>query len=305
MNLTNVYRFAMKWKYILLFILFAGLLYLYNNCKTTEYLTTNINPMNKTVWLLWFQGWDNAPHLQKVVANSWEINNPTWTIRYLDMENLKDYITDIEYIYDDKKDISYQAKSDIIRLSLLKNHGGVWADSTMLCMQPLDSWVENAITPSDFWMYHGKGAGMDIKNGPASWFIVSKKGSYIITKWKQACDNFWKTNNYTDNYFWMDGLFKDLFETDPVFRNEWNAVKFLSCEEDGSSHTLSTHGVFSNNDQIKRIFKETPPYALKFWKDNNDRFSNCETDNECLDSIGYHAIEMSKRKYTYDHFSDK
>jgi hypothetical protein len=296
---------------LLSIVVLFSLTYLYNEYRRqiqrySEYLTTNDSPINKTVWLLWFQGWDNAPHLQRVVAESWKTNNPTWTIRYLDMENLKDYITDIEYIYDNKKDISYQAKSDIIRLSLLKNHGGVWADSTMLCMQPLDGWVEKAIEPSSFWMYHGNGGGMDIKNGPASWFIVSKKGSYIITKWKEACDKYWNSNDRTDNYFWMDSLFKELFETDQRFRNEWNNVPYLSCEEDGSSHTLSKHGAFDNNHEyIKKMFKETPPFALKFWNSKNEQLSNCKTDNKCLDSIGYYAIEMSKRKYTYDHFSDK
>jgi len=95
--------------------------------------------MNKTIWLLWFQGWENAPYLQREVALSWENNNPGWKIQYLDMNNLNDFIKYIDYMYDTNKQISLQAKSDIVRLSLLKNHGGVWADSTMLCMQPLDT----------------------------------------------------------------------------------------------------------------------------------------------------------------------
>ena len=85
----------------------------------------------KNIFLLWLQGWDNAEWLNKQVAESWELNNPGWNIHYIDFKNLKDYVNDIDYIYDDTKNISPQAKSDIIRLSLLKNHGGVWADATM------------------------------------------------------------------------------------------------------------------------------------------------------------------------------
>ncbi len=60
---------------------------------------------------------------------------------------------------------------------MLKNHGGVWADPTMLCLQPLSSWVEEAIKPAGLWMYHGTGGGMG-KIGPAIWFIISKKDSF-------------------------------------------------------------------------------------------------------------------------------
>lgn len=212
-------------KLIIFLILFFIFLFFYKFQFKEKYE----NRINKTIWLLWFQGWDNAPYLQKRVAESWRINNPNWKIEYLDMDNLKKYITDIEYIYDENKIISYAAKSDIIRLSLLKNHGGVWADSTLLCMQPLDSWIETAIENSNFWMYHGNGAGMDIKYGPCSWFIISKKGSYIITKWKEACDKYWNENNNTENYYWMDELFKKLFESDITFKTAWNKVPYLSC----------------------------------------------------------------------------
>jgi len=125
--------------------------------------------LQKNIFLLWLQGWENAKWLNKQVAESWEINNPEWKIHYIDLANLKDYVNDIDYIYDEQKKISPQAKSDIIRLSLLKNHGGIWADATMLCMQPLDHWVYEAVEPSQFWMYHGSGSGMTKETGPASW----------------------------------------------------------------------------------------------------------------------------------------
>jgi len=255
----------------------------------------NFNNMvlNKTIWLLWFQGWENAPFLQKEVAKSWERHNPDWKIQYLDMNNLKNFINDIDYIYDKNKNISDQAKSDIVRLSLLKNHGGVWADSTFLCMRPLNSWVYKSIKPSGFWMYHGKGAGMDIQYGPCSWFIISVKESYIITKWKESCDNFWKINNMTENYFWMDELFKILFENDDEFKDSWNKVPYISAEEFGSSHSLSNK-VFENDDKLKNKFKESSPYGLKFWKDNSKTLEFCELDKNCLNSNGYYALQLSK-----------
>ena len=250
--------------------------------------------IEKNIFILWLQGWDSAGWLNKQVAESWEVNNPGWRVHYIDAVNLKQYVQGIDYIYDANKDISPAAKSDIIRLALLNKHGGVWADATLLCMQPLDKWVDRAVDPAGLWMYHGTGGGMSVDEGPASWFIVSKKGSYMISKWKAACDDFWNSHGSTDNYFWMDALFKNLYETDSRFRNDWSKTPYLNCEEDGMSHTLATHGMEKDTPHIKKLFKEQPPYALKLWSRWHSMFPDPESE-DCKKSNGYYAIQMSKR----------
>jgi hypothetical protein len=256
--------------------------------------------LEKNIFILWLQGWEKAEWLNKQVVESWIINNPGWKINLVDFDNLKNYVTDIDYIYDSKKDISPQAKSDIIRLSLLKNHGGVWADATMLCMQPLDHWIYDAVEPGGLWMYHGHGAGMSKEVGPASWFIISKKEGYIIRKWKEECDKYWNNNNSTSNYFWMDALFKNLFYEDDEFKQLWLKVPHLYCELDGQSHTLCHYGMQNDTPHIKHLFKTMPPYALKLWKYWNDIFPDIYTQ-ACLNSNGYYAIHLSKRKYCFKH----
>ena len=59
--------------------------------------------LNKTIWLLWLQGWDSAPWLIKQVAESWEINNPDWKIEYVTLGNLHKYVQDVDYLYDEFK----------------------------------------------------------------------------------------------------------------------------------------------------------------------------------------------------------
>lgn len=261
--------------------------------------------LNKTIWLLWFQGWDSAPWLVKQVTESWEINNQGWKIEYVTLENLREYISDVDYIYNKSKEITPQAKSDIIRLSLLKNHGGVWADATMLCMQPLDTWAEEAVKPAGLWMYHGHGSGMHCKDGPASWLIVSEKDSLIINKWKSACDEYWKDRTNADSYFWLDSLFRKLFESDIEFRKKWALAPHLYGEARGQAHSLAYYyKMESSNEDIKKIFLEKPPYALKFWwKGWQESFPDIDSA-ECKNSNGYYAIQMSKRQFTFKHEMD-
>lgn len=48
------------------------------------------------------------------------------------------------------------ARSDILRLTLMAMHGGVWADATYFNFIPLDQWVYEAVGPIGFWSYHGE-----------------------------------------------------------------------------------------------------------------------------------------------------
>ena len=252
----------------------------------------------RTIWLLWYQGWDSAPWLQRQVLESWRIKNPGWNIILLSHENLQEYITPdyVPYIYNGTKKLSMQALSDIIRLALLSKHGGVWADSTMLCMQPLDNWVDQAVSESNgFWMYHGHGARM--KMGPASWFMISEAGHKITSKWKKECDKYWSKHVTAHKYFWMDGLFKHLHNKDKRFFEAWLAVKYLYCEQMGQAHCLSEKRWKTSDDTIKQVLKEQPPYALKLWNqgDGWDATFPDRSTKQCEESNGYFAIQMALR----------
>ena len=97
--------------------------------------------MIKTIYILWFQGFDNAPEIVKKCVQSWKYYNPDWTIILLDNTNLNNYITLENYIIDiHNKNINHTALSDIIRVIFLKLYGGLWVDSTTFCNRPLNEW---------------------------------------------------------------------------------------------------------------------------------------------------------------------
>jgi len=243
----------------------------------------------KTIWLLWLQGWDdNTPWLVQQVKKSWEILNPTWNIELVTQNNLSQYV-DIHYI--DNNDIQAAAKSDIIRLHLLAEHGGVWADATMLCMMSLDNWIYDAMTDCNFWMYHGR----DYGRGPASWFMISIKDSYIARRWKEETNKFWEqkiaegsVNNY--DYFWMDNIFKNLCETDNEFLKEWNKVPYLWCESRGQAHMLAEK-CLNDNKELKDILLYNPPYVVKLSRHGFD-------ENKHKNTNAYAAITSAlEQKY--------
>jgi hypothetical protein len=207
-------------------------------------------PPTKTIWLLWLQGWDKAPWYIHKVKDSWVKHNPGWNVELVSADTVNIKIPG---------GASPAAASDIIRLNLLARHGGVWADATMLCMRPLDTWVHDAIRPTGFWMYHGEVDGPD---SPASWFIISKKNNYLITKWRDECNLYWKKNSKAHTYRWMDELFMKLIETDPECRRIWRGTPYLNCEAPGQAHMLAGK-TLGSDPELKEILRSRPPYAVK------------------------------------------
>jgi hypothetical protein len=131
----------------------------------------------------------------------------------------------------------------------------------MVCMQPLDTWVEQAVESAGIWMYHGRDKG----RGPASWFILSSSDAYIIKAWNESCKQFWSTNPTNVEYFWMDRLFAKLATTDAKFLEEWKKVPHLYCEDYGSAHVFAGK-VYQYHPETLEYIKENPPFAIKLCK---------------------------------------
>src|SRR3954453_20542988 len=124
----------------------------------------------RVVWTLWLQGWETAPPLVQACLRSWQRRNPTWTVRTLTRDNISQYL-DLLSTYPDVNldQIPAAALSDMIRIALLSQHGGVWADSTVFCVMPLDRWIDD---------YSRTGFFAFARPGPdrmlSSWFLASE-----------------------------------------------------------------------------------------------------------------------------------
>ncbi|KAL6764049.1 capsular polysaccharide synthesis protein-domain-containing protein [Haematococcus lacustris] len=215
--------------------------------------------MEKTVWLLWLSGWHTAPWLCQQVALSWRAYNPTWRVVLLDNTTLSTYLPDLVL----PSRAGPQAKSDVIRLALMARHGGVWADATMLCLEPLDDWLPNALEPAGLFMYR---AGDGCRH-LTSWFMIFEPNHYIAKGWFNAAMEFWSKVARGDikqadvQYLWMDILWRRNVDKDPQWRAYWDDVPFLCCDDSDQSHGF--RGFIDHFDPAARVWRLNPPHAIK------------------------------------------
>lgn len=130
--------------------------------------------------MYWHQGWDRAPNIIKQCVRTWQKHNPTWDIYLLDAKNVTNKIELLPIL--GKLQPPLPALSDVIRILLLKKYGGVWADTTVWCMRPLDNWIESASKTNGFFAYEKPAPDRPISN----WFLAANKDSRILDLWHSA-----------------------------------------------------------------------------------------------------------------------
>ncbi|MEW4569425.1 capsular polysaccharide synthesis protein [Tautonia sp. JC769] len=182
-------------------------------------------PVPKIVWCLWFQGWDQAPEVVRACLQTWRRHNPGWSIRALCRDDLPSLLDRDEFRAVEGKHLEPEALSDVVRLALLRRYGGVWADSTLYCLRPLDEWLPQAARHG-FFAFDRPGPDRMI----SSWFLAASMGSEIIRQWHDRTVEYWRDRHERDHYFWVHHLFGRCYEADPHFRSLWDRVPKHSAD---------------------------------------------------------------------------
>lgn len=91
--------------------------------------------MKDRIWVCWWQGLENAPEIVKRCVESIKRNAGTHKVTIITDQNVDQYIDIPEWIKrkQEKGIISRTNLSDLLRVSLLANYGGLWLDSTFFC----------------------------------------------------------------------------------------------------------------------------------------------------------------------------
>jgi len=180
----------------------------------------------RTIWCLWLQGWANAPDLVKACAASWRRLNPDWELRLLSRHTLQVWLDPFPQIAGTPAgNLPIEALSDVLRIELLHRFGGIWVDSTVYCLRPLDGWLRHAM-PSGFFAFSRPMPDVML----SSWFLAAERGCYVVESWRRSVLAYWEGRAERDHYFWFHRLFAEAYGADPSFRAIWDATPKLSAD---------------------------------------------------------------------------
>lgn len=180
------------------------------------------------VWSCWLQGWEKAPELARACQNSLKGNLRNVEIVEIDEENYMEWVTLPEYVVEKyrKGHIPHALFSDMLRLHLLAEHGGVWIDSTVLA-SPLPSpkeegCVKSPYSPSweeivnaDLFVFQYTRPGYRWSGNISNWFIASKKGNPFILTLRDMLFEYWKDYDVALEYYICHLFFSEVAKKYP------------------------------------------------------------------------------------------
>lgn len=208
---------------------------------------------------IWFQGEENAPELVKACFRSMR-RHLKQELVVLDENTLFDWITLPDYVIKKWKEGKMRAAhfSDICRVELLYQHGGIWLDATDFVTAP----IPREIIDSDFFVFMSgekiRGSYSFIQNC----FIRAKKNNKLLGIWRSAILKYWENENSVINYFTHQLLFKVAIKYNPVASKLFS--KMLKLDQD-PTHTLWDEHCDDKYDEV--VFKKLTSDAF-FQKTN-------------------------------------
>ena len=214
----------------------------------------NPGPEPERVFTIWLQGEESAPDIVKSCFSQMR-KVLGMEVVVLDEKTLFDWIKLPDYVIDGWKSGKMCAAhfSDICRVELLYQHGGVWLDSTDFVI----SRVPQQIMDCDFFVYM---AGQKI----SSWygyiqncFIRAKKGNPLLGLWREAILTQWKRVPKAVDYFQHQVMFKKL-----VHENSQAAALFKDMPKIDQDPTHSLWFGYGNEPYEEARYKELASVAF-------------------------------------------
>ncbi len=249
------------------------------------------------VFMLWYQGFDRAPALVRRLHSIWRRqleDQPGIKPRFLAGSDADDLIQSQGI---DPSGLTMQVRADLVRVHLLAEEGGVWADATLLPSRPLNSWLSAELKSSGFFAFRNAARDRMLSN----WFLFADRGNYAVTRWRDVYFDYFRSprklnkhapwhilaaqefrvltspasfgrpsvaqNQFYYPYRIQHYLFAYLYRTDPVFADVWNRTPHEDAGTAGQLKKLiSQLNNMTTQAELLAIIQSAPLHKLNWRK---------------------------------------
>ena len=156
------------------------------------------------IWIMWWQGEENAPELVRMCINSIKKNANGANVIIITEKNYREYADIPDYIIEKHKKgiISFAQLSDIMRVFLIAKNGGLWLDATIYVSRPIPaSYFEKSL----FSLHTTYKKTPFVQNDRIHCFVLGGlKQSCIFQYIKDFLSTYWKENDVIIDYYLLD-----------------------------------------------------------------------------------------------------
>lgn len=205
----------------------------------------------RVIYSAWLQGAAQAPAIVQLCFTRWARLNPECRFQALDISDAKALLA-----RENLPPLPAQALSDIMRVKMLLDQGGVWVDASLFPVVPLQNWLPAAMSTA-FFAFAQPGPDRPI----SSWFMAAAPQHMLLQKLWAEVQRFWSKPRQPVHYatglippdpvasvapnaggasdyypyFWLHYLFQYLLDTDPDFAAVWAMCRQVPA---GPPHNL-------------------------------------------------------------------
>lgn len=218
--------------------------------------------MSKNIWICWWQGKENAPEIVKKCIKSIEKNAVDHPVIILTEDNYKEYVEIPAWVEEKYKKgiITRTNYSDLLRLSLLAQHGGMWLDATFLCTDTIEEYFELPI-----WSIKRPDYGhASVACGYFAGYSLAcdREHRWIFKVIRDLFLNYWKNNDTMVDYLMVDYM---IVLAQRKFENIKKEFEKISSNNKNCDELFKILNEEYNEDKWNELKKGTRLFKLT-WK---------------------------------------
>lgn len=224
------------------------------------------------IWVLWMQGYDNAPIIVKKCIDSIKCstNHP---VHIITKDNIDTFIQLPDYITKkyNNKSIMDAHFADVLRMALLSKYGGFWIDATIFIPEKL---------PEEIFQYQfytckriPKQSGCISDYMWTTFFNGCQKNCIVQTVVRDLLFEYWKKKDYSIDYLLLDYFIMLVYRNIPEAKKLIDNVPYNNpCMEELQNRMSMA---FNKNDYDQLLYN-SDTYLFKLsWRMNFEK----ETDD--------------------------
>lgn len=228
------------------------------------------------VWIFWWQGLnEDTPIVVKKCIDSIIANAGDTKVIIIDQDNYSKYVSIPDYIMSklDRKQITLTHFSDILRMALLSEYGGIWMDATLFMVEKFPRDMENYTIYS---IKHNKFSDYHVCKGKWSgFFLACGENNSALKLFRDFFYEYWKNEDSLITYFLIDCIIAICYENINEIRT---AIDIMPTNNENVFELQNN--LFNNYNEEEYLKMKINTHVFKLsWKldfssDNKNTFYN-------------------------------